>query len=72
MSQTYVARRSCGCVRAAVIDYGDKYTAATVAQYIRDGYTVERMEHKKAVELLCLDCPHEQKQAELFARAEKT
>jgi hypothetical protein len=43
MTYAYVGRAECGCIRAITVDRGDKYTGKTVAEFIEDGLTVERM-----------------------------
>lgn len=44
MSDSCVAIRACGCWVAATVDRPEwrRDTAKTVAQFLRDGYTVER------------------------------
>lgn len=57
----YVGRAPCGCVYASCYDLGDKDTARTVAEWIKDGLTVERLPRKEAGEALMagLNCQHE-------------
>ncbi|MDE2102427.1 MAG: hypothetical protein KGL39_34595 [Patescibacteria group bacterium] len=40
----YLGRAPCGCIVAATVDYRNKSTADDVAEFIRDGYSVERIE----------------------------
>ncbi len=49
MTVCYVGRKSCGCLVAAVVDLPgqEKETARDVAQFIREGYTVTRMESEE-------------------------
>ena len=43
----YVGKCKCGSIRAAVVDYGDKDTAQAVAEFIRDGFVVDRLPCKE-------------------------
>jgi len=67
-SMSYIGRKPCGCVVAAVVDQSDnrKGTADWVHRMIMDGLTVERVPHEYVREHLKWDCPHEPKQLELF------
>lgn len=53
----YVATARCGCLVAAVVDDGQhpKDVAESVAEYIRNGWTVERTER---CDLGTDTCPH--------------
>lgn len=72
----YIGRAKCGCVVAARSDYGDRSTANDVAQFIRDGYTIERVElaslRNGTVELTGCTCrtkPAKQPEPNLFGGA---
>ena len=39
----YIGRKSCGCVMAVTVDDADDWTAENVAEFIRDGLTIERV-----------------------------
>ncbi len=51
-SHSYLGRKKCGCAVAIVSDCGDAYTARTVAGFIKDGLTIERVPCSAASELL--------------------
>lgn len=62
-THTYVAKAPCGCVRGALVDIpgNEDETAATVARWIKDGYTPVRLtrEYAGAVDWKCTSshCP---------------
>lgn len=64
----YIGRLSCGCVVAVVADFGDKDTDRTVAEFIKNGLTVERVSHDYVREnfIDISQCPHRQHQHRLF------
>lgn len=43
-THVYVARRPCGCIAGVAVDMGDKGTGAYVAEFIADGYGVDRVD----------------------------
>lgn len=52
---TYIGRKKCGCVVAARVDAdyrGGEAVAADVADFIKSGYTVERVTTEEARTLL--------------------
>lgn len=49
---SYIGRKKCGCAVAIVADCEDKFTARSVAEFIRDGLNVDRVPHSAAAELL--------------------
>lgn len=57
---SYIGRLPCGCVVAVTVDYGDKDTATDVAEFIKDGLTVERVTHDYVRENFVTEdhCPH--------------
>lgn len=65
---SYVGRKSCGCLVAAVVDDTDdaKDVAADVAGFIRQGLTIERVLHDVVRTELTFSCPHEAQQLNLF------
>lgn len=60
----YIGRKKCGCVVAAVVDMPgfEKETAKTVAEFIRDGLTIERIALVDFDKILPLGCKCEPKQ----------
>ena len=46
----YIRVKKCGCVTAICLDDEDKFTAEIVAEWIEDGYRVERVSVAEAVE----------------------
>ena len=60
----YVGRAPCGCVRAITSDHGDKETGQSVAEFIAEGLTIERVAFEDYRELISqeatfLACPHD-------------
>jgi len=57
MSHSYIAIATCGCVRACCIDDASdpKWTARRCFEFIRDGYTIERVTDREAVERIKAD-----------------
>lgn len=68
----YIGRKRCGCVTTIVVDEPEypKDTAKSVADFIRDGYAVERMTIEDGKAALTFDCEHDKKpvstQQEMF------
>ena len=56
-SYSYIGRRSCGCIMAAVVDTGDKFTATSVADFIKSGLVIERVTSQYVRDNLS-HCPH--------------
>ena len=60
----YVGRKPCGCAVGIVTDLGDDSTANAVAEFIRDGLTVNRVDwsvyRQIAAEKTFMACPHGQ------------
>lgn len=56
----YIAKKKCGCVIAICYDLGDKDTARDVANWIKNGLTVDRVPMSEAVDLLKagFECKH--------------
>ena len=56
----YIGIAACGCVRAIVVDDGlyPKDVAKTVAEFIKSGRTVERVDLKDGIARLEPHCPH--------------
>ena len=52
-THAYIGKLPCGCAVACVVDMPDrkKSTAEDVAEFIREGYTVERIEIGQGVKL---------------------
>jgi hypothetical protein len=48
----YLATKPCGCAPGVCVDLGDASTAKFVAEWIRDGYAVERVTHAEVRERL--------------------
>lgn len=67
-THTYVGRKPCGCIVSAAVDTPEfpKRVASAVAEMIASGLTIERLETEE-FKLQWQECPHEEKQAELFA-----
>jgi hypothetical protein len=72
----YVGRLPCGCAVALVNDEGNKHTAKSVAEFIKEGLGVNRESWQKYVDEISkeptfMKCPHEgeeeQSQLPLFA-----
>jgi hypothetical protein len=61
----YIARKKCGCVVGICIDHADKDTARRVADWIKDGLTIDRVPVKEAVALFTTPCTHETRQLTL-------
>ena len=58
VTHCYIGIKKCGCVVAAVIDEGNKHTAESVAEFIEDGYTIERVKTEDARNrLMACKCP---------------
>jgi len=60
-THSYIARRSCGCIVAAIIDNPDtvRETALEVASWERRGLTTERVLHSVVTaEFVGFFCPH--------------
>lgn len=55
---SYIGRLVCGCVVAAVVDTQDKETGKCVADFVKDGLTIERVEHEYVRQNLTFRCPH--------------
>jgi len=53
----YIGRKSCGCVVAACCDQGDENTASDVADFIKSGYTIERIKTDEA-RVMLTSCKH--------------
>lgn len=65
MSNSYIGRRACGCIRAARVIVGDpKDIAQDVAEMIEGGLTVEKVTSQYVRENWGA-CPHEDKQLAL-------
>ena len=68
----YIGRKKCGCVAAITsADEDKKYLAKSVSEFILDGLTIHHVsfeEYKIVItrEETFFNCPHEQKQTELF------
>lgn len=67
-THVYIARLNCGCCMAVCNDHGDKHTANAVAQFIREGAYVERIEWDKykndvSNEPTFMKCPHQKQQS---------
>lgn len=60
----YVGRTRCGCAVGVITDNGDEYTANGVAEFIKDGLTVNRaawsVYEQIAEEKTFMACPHGQ------------
>jgi hypothetical protein len=56
----YIGRAWCGCVLAITTDRGDKHTAQSVAEFIKDGMTVERIPYfdGRLDAIVNFDCKH--------------
>ena len=56
----YIARKTCGCVVAAQVDTPEysRAVAKEIGNWVRDGYTVERMT-VATVRVSLARCPHE-------------
>ncbi len=68
-THVYIARKQCGCVVGAATDCGDKTTADFVRDFIKSGYTIERLtfpEYRTCPAFGC-KCNKIPEQAELFA-----
>jgi hypothetical protein len=66
---SYVARKSCGCMVAAVVDDAahKRDVAREMAAWVRDGLTVERVTHDVVrAEFVGRKCPHVEQQLSLF------
>ena len=64
-SYSYIGRRSCGCILAAVVDMGDRDTAKDVAGFICDSLIVEHVTSQYVRDnMRC--CPHVVVQPELL------
>lgn len=65
---SYIGRKPCGCVVAAMVDNPDdaKETAKEVAKWIKLGLTVERVTHEYVRQNFTTNCPHAEKQLSLF------
>lgn len=66
---TYIGRMPCGCIVSACVDRGDKHTAKSVAEMIKEGETVERVTHEYFLEnchftIYPKNCPHQKPQGE--------
>ena len=61
-THAYVGILPCGCCVAAVVDTGDKFAAADVARFIREGLKVERQTVEWVRENL-RRCVHQKKPA---------
>jgi len=62
---TYVARDRCGCCVGLRLDKGDTFSIARdVAEFIRAGYRVERVDWSTCIDVrnepTFLNCPHGQ------------
>jgi len=59
---SYIAKKSCGCIVAAIVDRPERKneTAREVSKWIRDGLAVERVTVEYVRENL-KSCPHEMK-----------
>ena len=62
-THSYVASMPCGCGVAICLDEVDfpKDTAKSVASFIKDGYSVQRLDRQSAVDAFCFHCekyPH--------------
>ena len=44
-THSYLGRLTCGCAVAVTVDCGDRVTAKCVAEFVRDGLTIERVTH---------------------------
>jgi len=66
-SMSYIARKSCGCIAAAVVDDpADKeFVARKIAEWVRQGFAVERV-YSPYVNEHWGTCPHEPHQKTLF------
>ena len=60
----YIARKLCGCCVGVTTDSSSDETAHRVAEFIRDGLTVEHVDwdtyERIAQEPTFMDCPHGQ------------
>ena len=68
MNFSYIGRKKCGCIVAAVVDDEDskKATAKVVAKWIREGLAIERVS-VEYVRKNFKHCPHEAAQIHLDA-----
>lgn len=59
-THSYIGRAPCGCVRAATVDLASdpKGVARDVADFIKDGLTIERVPHQYVRDNLWR-CPHQ-------------
>jgi hypothetical protein len=67
----YVGREQpCGCCVALCVDLGDDHTAETVAEWIRTGLAVTRVERSELEEIFqeptFMNCPHQNRQQRLL------
>ena len=60
----YIGRKPCGCVMGVVTDLGNRFTAETVASFIKDGLVVNHISWDKyrevAREPTFMECSHGQ------------
>lgn len=64
-THVYVARKDCGCCIGIASDMRDRETGEGVAEWIGDGYTVDRVDWNTYRESVCkeetfMSCPHGQ------------
>lgn len=52
----YIGRKWCGCIVGCATDFGDKYTARWLSDFVKEGLTVERVKLEDVH--LDIDCPH--------------
>ncbi len=72
-THVYIGRTSCGCCVALRSDTGDAATAKSVAEFIEEGLTVNRVSWINYTEGVSqeegfMDCKHGRDQLELFGK----
>ena len=57
-THAYIGKLPCGCVVACVVDMPDhkKSTADDVAEFIREGYEVQRIEIRNGIQMATCRC----------------